>query len=113
MHIFTLISADDITLATTSNRQNRLFNWMYTAAFYVLSYFVYYDLIYTKRILKPYMDNPTMDSVNYVLITSLSICIVLINPLLASRAHENREKYVQLWREYQVPIIEVGNLRLG
>eukprot|EP00102_Acyrthosiphon_pisum_P024753 XP_016661963.1 PREDICTED: uncharacterized protein LOC100568871 isoform X3 [Acyrthosiphon pisum] len=76
--------------------------WTYTAVFYAFSCFVFYHLIYTENILKPYLDDLTLDNINYVLMTSLSVLIVLLNPLLASRAREKREEYFKLWREYQI-----------
>jgi hypothetical protein len=97
-------SAHEKSESIISDNYITLLEWTYTAVFYVFSCFTLYDLIYAKSLLKPFVDNFTMDSINYVLITSLSIGIVVLNPLLASRAHENRVKYYQLWREYQVSI---------
>lgn len=92
--------------ASTTNSYRPLFlllEWMYTIAFYVFSCLVFFDLIYTQNdIPKRYIDDPTMDSFNRMLILLLSVCMVLASPLAAIRANENREKYIQLWREYQV-----------
>jgi len=102
------LSADDDEFVTASNyKADRYFimEWTYTAVFYTFSCFVFYHLIYTENILKPYLDDLTLDNINYVLMTSLSVLIVLLNPLLASRAREKREEYFKLWRKYQVYII--------
>eukprot|EP00102_Acyrthosiphon_pisum_P024754 XP_016661964.1 PREDICTED: uncharacterized protein LOC100568871 isoform X4 [Acyrthosiphon pisum] len=89
--------------------------WTYTAVFYAFSCFVFYHLIYTENILKPYLDDLTLDNINYVLMTSLSVLIVLLNPLLASRAREKREEYFKLWREYQIQYEQytIAKLDLG
>lgn len=89
--------------ASTTNPFFLLLEWMYTIMFYVFSCLVFFDLIYTQNdIPKRYTDDPSMDSFNRMLILLLSVCIVLISPLAAIKANENREKYIQLWREYQV-----------
>ncbi|CAH1724521.1 uncharacterized protein LOC114120706 [Aphis gossypii] len=116
MCIITRIPSDENTFAT-NNRGDRYFmlEWMYTAIFYTFSCFIFYRLIYTESILKPYLDDLTLDNINYALMTSLSILIVLLNPLLASKARENREKYFKLWREYQIQYEQytVSELNLG
>ncbi|XP_029342893.1 uncharacterized protein LOC107882721 [Acyrthosiphon pisum] len=89
-------------VAASNHKADKYFIWTYTAVFYAFSCFVFYHLIYTENILKPYLDDLTLDNINYVLMTSLSVLIVLLNPLLASRAREKREEYFKLWREYQI-----------
>ncbi|KAF0759510.1 Gustatory receptor, partial [Aphis craccivora] len=92
-----------------------MLEWMYTAIFYTFSCFIFYRLIYSESILKPYLDDLTLDNINYALMTSLSVLIVLLNPLLASKARGNREKYFKLWREYQIQYEQytVSELNLG
>eukprot|EP00102_Acyrthosiphon_pisum_P019811 XP_016657021.1 PREDICTED: uncharacterized protein LOC107882721 [Acyrthosiphon pisum] len=103
MGIITRIPTDEnMFVAASNHKADKYFIWTYTAVFYAFSCFVFYHLIYTENILKPYLDDLTLDNINYVLMTSLSVLIVLLNPLLASRAREKREEYFKLWREYQI-----------
>ncbi|XP_003246204.4 uncharacterized protein LOC100568871 isoform X1 [Acyrthosiphon pisum] len=104
-------------VAASNHKADKYFimEWTYTAVFYAFSCFVFYHLIYTENILKPYLDDLTLDNINYVLMTSLSVLIVLLNPLLASRAREKREEYFKLWREYQIQYEQytIAKLDLG
>ncbi|XP_025208148.1 uncharacterized protein LOC112603675 [Melanaphis sacchari] len=111
------LEADENAFATIHHNSDRYFilEWTYTAMFYTFSCFVFCRLIYSESILKPYLDDLTLDNINYSLMTSLSVLIVLLNPLLANKARENREKYFKIWREYQIQYEQysVSELNLG
>ncbi|KAL5243441.1 hypothetical protein ACI65C_010851 [Semiaphis heraclei] len=106
MCIITRIPSDENAFVAASNQKadQRYFilELTYTAVFYAFSCFVFYHLIYAEKILEPCLNDLTLDNINYVLMTLLSVLIVLLNPLLASRARENREEYFKLWRDYQI-----------
>ncbi|XP_026812596.1 uncharacterized protein LOC113553459 [Rhopalosiphum maidis] len=116
MCIITRIPSEENAFET-NNQGDRYFilEWTYTAIFYTFSCFIFYRLIYSENILKPYLDDLTLDNINYALMTSLSVLIVVMNPLLASKARENRKKYFKLWREYQIQYEQyyVSELKLG
>lgn len=91
-----------IISAVSSKVQYSLFEWIYTALFYMFSCLIFYDMLYDKDLLKHHIAEPTMDSINYILVTLISVCIVLLSPLLASRVHKTREEYRKHWLELQV-----------
>lgn len=96
-HAFIFISA-----VNSKQQYHSFLEWIYTAMFYVFSCFIFYDSLYDNHLLKHQIYDLTLDNINYILLISLSVCIVLLSPLLASRAHQNRKEYNKLWLEFQV-----------